>query len=130
MTVTSREKEKIYACNLFFYHSMSISAISKKLERSRSTIRKWLTEKGYISQKPYKTEMLPEQGALLAELAERGITTVNQLKIAFAGLDLEEQLITTAPKDWGIVLYSAAVKRSALVRQRMAYIPIEQEKAE
>lgn len=130
MTVTSHEKEKIYACNLFFYHSKSISAISKKLGRARSTIRKWLIEKGYDPQKPYGIEMLPEQRKLLAELADTGITTVSQLKIAFAKQGLEQQLIATAPKDWGMVLYSAAVKRSALIRQQMANMAIEQEKAE
>lgn len=91
----------------------SISSIAANTNVSRSTVRRHLREKGvYDSREQDYKEMI-------SLLHISGITTPDQLRKFIRGNALDNELATLNPKEWGQLLYSAAVKRHKLVNKFM-----------
>ena len=117
MAAKADPKEVEFAVHCYSVNRKSISSIADVLNRSRSTVRHWLREAGvYDDQQVFNNCTISER-QLLTHLSSKGLNTVEDFQKFEFNLSLDQQLLNTAPKDWGYYLYKAAVHRNYIIAE-------------
>ena len=117
MTVKAGPLEINYAVKCYSEQGQNISSIAKVLERSRSTIRRWLREAGVYDDQQVFNNCTTTERQLLTHLSSKGLNTVEDFQQYEFNLSLDQQLLNIAPKDWGYYLYKAAVHRNYIIAE-------------
>lgn len=117
MVAKAEPQEIEYAVHRYSDGGMNISNIAKVLNRSRSTIRRWLKEAGVYDNQQIINNCTIAERQLLNHLSNKGLKSLEDFQKFEFNLSLDQQLLNLAPKDWGIFLYKAAVQRNYIIAE-------------
>lgn len=117
MAAKADPKEVEFAVHCYSVNRKNISNIARKLNRSRSAIRNWLREAGVYDDQQVFNNCTTSERQLLTHLSSKGLNTVEDFQKFELSLSLDQQLLNLAPKDWGIHLYKAAVRRNYIIAE-------------
>ena len=117
MTTKADPQEIEFAVQCYSIDLRSISRIAKVLNRSRSTVRRWLREAGVYYEQQVINNCTNTERELLTHLSSKGLNTVEDFQQYEFNQSLDQQLLNIAPKDWGYYLYKAAVRRNYIIAE-------------
>lgn len=117
MAAKADPQEIEFAVQCYSIDLRSISRIAQVLNRSRSTVRRWLREAGVYYEQQVINNCTTTERQLLTHLSSKGLNTVEDFQKFEFNLSLDQQLLNIAPKDWGYHLYKAAVHRNYIIAE-------------